>query len=98
VGEEHAGRLVGNDLVAAPGVEELPGRSQESLGPLVPGILRQEAVAGLGRARRHEAPDGGRPWQRPGNAPSCTAGRWTAYVAPILAWTTTSARLPAAVK
>src|ERR1019366_9731723 len=44
-GEEFARFFVSDDLVTAPGVEELPGRLQEGLGPLIAGILRQEAGA-----------------------------------------------------
>ena len=44
-GEKHAGRLVGDDLIAMPGVEQLPGGLQERPRPLVPGLLRQEAAA-----------------------------------------------------
>jgi hypothetical protein len=45
LGEELAGRLVGDDLISAPGVEQIPGGLQEGTGSLVPGVLRQEAAA-----------------------------------------------------
>ena len=43
--QELAGRLVGDDLGAVPGVEQLPGRGQERAGPLVALVLRQVAAA-----------------------------------------------------
>jgi hypothetical protein len=63
VGEEHAGFLVGDDLVAVPGVEQFPCGAQERLRPLVPRALRQvaaapEVLAGERVPRRHHVPRG----------------------------------------
>src|SRR5690242_12438228 len=45
VGQEHAARLVGDDLVTAPRVEQRVRCRQEALGPLVALVFRQKAAA-----------------------------------------------------
>jgi hypothetical protein len=45
VAQERAARLVGDDLVAVPRVEQLVGGGEELLGPGVALVLRQEAAA-----------------------------------------------------
>ncbi len=61
IGEEHPAVLVGDDLVARPGIEQGVRSGQEALGPLVPLVFGQEPAApevlpGERVPRRHDVP------------------------------------------